>query len=254
MLFNKYLFILYFILNSFLLFSQENKENKIESEHLILYTRYQLIGKFKLSEWKTFSDNYNSNFVPKEKLGDFKQIFNYDIGIRLPIGNMYTNISYQHYHGRAIASFINNEERIFDMYANSYCWGFGYTFKKKTKRMSLSTFLNMNIRDKIRIVSTYQYPDGFQSMGHEKGLNGTYMGLGLLGEEIGLLFRYRFTSNIALEIETSKMWANTVTPSSIDDKSLYKAFETIGTNTSSTTGMTDKLSAFKLLVGISFSF
>lgn len=236
------------------------------------YARYQLIGNYKLADWDAFVEGYNATAAPIEKLGDFKQLINYDIGYRFTFNRVYSSLSYQHYHGRASASFLNNEKRQFDMYANAVSWGFGIKLGKKNRKFSVSPFVNMRIGDRVRIVSDYIYADGFHSRGSDKNLNGTYMGQGLLGEELGVLLKYSLSSKIAIEVECSKMWANLVAPSTMDDKSLYKAFSgggagsnlpqdyaTYNTNAPQYTldngkFVHDKISATKLMIGISYTF
>lgn len=267
MRFSKNIFIILCLSITQSLFSQD-ADNLKQS----FYARYQLIGNFKLAEWDAFVDSYNATVAPIEKLGDFKQLINYDIGYRYTFNRVYSSLSYQHYHGRASASFTNNEKRQFDMYANAVSWGFGIKLGKGNRKFSVSPFVNMRIGDRIRIVSDYIYADGFHSRGSDKGLNGTYMGQGLLGEELGVLLKYKLSSKIAIEVECSKMWANIVTPSTMDDKSLYKAFSGGGFGSSLPQDYAaynanspqytldngqfvhDKISATKLMIGISYTF
>jgi hypothetical protein len=265
--FNKYTLLLLCLFFAYSGFAQE--EDDITHG---VYVRYEAIGNFQLADWKTFVDGYNATVKPSGELGDFKQGFCYDIGYRFSFNKIYTSLSYQHYHGRATASFDFNESRQFDLYANAVSWGFGMKLGKSDRRLSFSPFVNMRIGDKLRVVSDYIYADGFHSRGSEKSLNGTFIGSGLLGEELGLLLKYRLNTRLSLEVELSKMWANSMSPSTMDDKSLYKAFTGDGDGSSlpqdyqlyngdpiqytlnSGKYITDKISATKLMVGISYIF
>jgi hypothetical protein len=265
--FKKYAILLCCLILGYTGFSQE--EDDISQG---FYARYQAIGNFKLADWNAFADGYNATVNPNEQLGGFQQRFCYDLGYRFTFNRIYTSLSWQHYQGRATASFANNESRQFDLFANAISWGFGMKLGKSNRRLSFSPFINIRLGDKLRIVSEFIYADGFHSLGNEKEFNGTFIGSGLLGEELGLLMKYRLNDKFALELEVSKMWANSVTPSVMDDKSVYKAFTGDGAGASIPQDyalyngdpiqytldngkyLTDKISATKLLVGISYTF
>jgi hypothetical protein len=110
----------------------------------------------------------------------------------------------------------------------------------------------MRIGDKVRVLSSYIYTDGFKSVGSDKDLNGTFLGSGLLGEELGILLKYKVNSRFAIEVEGSKMWANLVGAANLDDGSVYKAFSATGGISS--LEMTEKMSALRLMVGLTYTF
>jgi hypothetical protein len=204
-----------------------------------VYVRYNIVGSYKLADWK--QDDFE------------KQTAAYDFGYRIGYDNAFLSISYQHFHGISkpedLASV--NAYRQFDLYINTYSIGMGISIGQADRKLTFSPFLNLIFGDPVRIHSTSVYVDGLPSYGSENDYNGTYMGSVTLGLEPGLLVKFKLGSKIAIECEVSKSWANNIGAHMMDDKSLYKAF----------TGMTgidsevsDKFSATKLMVGISYTF
>ncbi len=201
---------------------------QFENRYSELFFHYGLVESLQLNEWKYFAESYNATVLPSEKLGDFEQGFNFDLGYRINLNRFYSTLSYQRYYGRASAKFTNNESRLFDLHANAVAWGFGYKLRNVDKKFNVSLVYNMRITSKTRIVSSYKYADGFESMGGDKSLNGTYLGLGALGSELGFLIQYRISKKIQIDIGMVKQWNNSLTPSTMDDKSDFKAFKGTG--------------------------
>lgn len=201
---------------------------QFENRSSELFFHYGLVESLQLNEWKYFVTSYNTAVTPTKNLGDFEQGFNFDVGYRLNLNRFYSTLSYQRYYGKASAEFANNESRLFDLHANAVAWGFGYKMRTAEKKFNLSLVYNMRITGKTRIVSSYKYTDGFESMGGEKSLNGTYFGVGALGSELGFLVQYGISKKIKIEIGLIKQWNNSLTPSTMDDKSDYKAFKGTG--------------------------
>lgn len=247
MLFNRTIILL-----SFVGFVQLLRAQDADNIKQSAYFRYAAIDDFTFADWNTYVDKYNTENNPVEKLGDFKQTFNFDIGYRFEYNKIYSSLSYQNYHGVASASYLYGEKRQFDVTANSVSWGFGYNLINPEKKFYLAPFINMRIGDKVRVLSSAIYPDGFYSVGSDKALNGTFIGSGLLGEELGVLLKYKVTSKFSVEIEASKMWANLVVPVSVDDGSNYKAFSAKGGISS--LEITETMSAVRLMIGLSYTF
>ncbi|MCX6181822.1 MAG: hypothetical protein NT150_07840 [Bacteroidetes bacterium] len=247
MLFNKTILALFFLGMTHVAYSQEEDNIKHSA-----YFRYAAIDNFQFADWDTYIEKYNTENNPVEKLGDFKQTFNFDIGYRFEYNKIYSSLSYQHYHGVASASYLYGEKRQFDVTANSVSWGFGYNLINPDKKFYLAPFINIRFGDKVRVLSSAIYPDGFHSVGSDKPLNGTFLGSGLLGEELGVLLKYKVNSKFAVEVDASKMWANLVAPASLDDGSVYKAFS--GGGGISSLEITETMSAVRLMVGLSYTF
>ncbi len=223
-----------------------------------------------MTEWNTFTKSYNAFLVPTTALGDFKAISAYDFGYRFSYNKIFSSLIYEHYHGRATANFAANESRQFDAYANAVSWAFGLYLIKPSARFTVAPFFTIRFGDRTRLVSENIYADGFHSRGSDKSLNGTYSGQGLLGEELGLLVKLKLSKLIHLEVELNKMWANSLQPSTLDDKSNYKAFRTGGVGSqlpqdyaaydkdplqyTLDNGLVvhDKMSSTRIVIGVSF--
>jgi hypothetical protein len=247
MLFKKYIFAL-FLLSLVRVAVAQDADNIKHSA----YVRYAAVDNFKFADWDTYVEKYNTENTPIEKLGGFTQGFNFDFGYRFEYNKYYSSLSYHRYEGSASASFAYGEKRQFDVTANAVSWGVGVNLINSEKKLYLAPFINMRLGDKVRILSSYIYPDGFQSVGSDQKLNGTFIGSGLLGEELGILLKYKATSRFAFEIEAAKMWANLVGAASLDDGSVYKAFSSGGGISS--LEMTEKMSAVRIMVGLSYTF
>jgi hypothetical protein len=202
-----------------------------------VYARYNIAGNYKLADW--YQD-------------DFKQKVAYDIGYRFSILKMGINLSYQHYYGVSSPEILSNinAKRQFDLYANTYTFGLGYEINDKNK-FNFTPFFNLNFGDPIRIHSKSVYVDGLESFGSENSNNGTYMGSGTLGLELGLLMKYKIGNKFAIECEIAKNWLND-SSNLLNDKSLYKAFS--GNLDGYESGVSSKLSATKLMIGLSYTF
>ena len=248
MLFNKKLLILFCLIFNQSVFSQ--KDNFKQA----FYYRYQAVGNYKFSDWNVDDKNtYGFNFKSKDY--DFKKRFTYDIGYRFTYNSKYyTSLSYQHYTGRILQlSSSSNVGAQIDLAVNSISWGFGIHLGNSEKRFSVSPFLNMVIGAPIRFTYETIGVDGFHSRGSEKSSNGTYAASGpSLGEELGLLFKFNVSESFSIECEAANMWSNLVAPGTVDDPSLYKTFT--GSISATSSGFTDKISATKLMIGLSYSF
>jgi hypothetical protein len=212
-----------------------------------------VIGNYRLDGWNSEGSN-KGGFNFKQNDEDFKKRFTFDLGYRFTYNKYFSSLSFQRYTGRINYEFANKEGRQFDLYMNTVAWGFGMHLGKPTNKFSVSPFINMVIGGKTRVVSQYIYADGFHSYGSEINLNGTYANGPTLGEELGLLFKYNITKKMSIELELSNMWANLVAPSTLDDPSLYKAFSFAFLNPAYTIGGSDKVSATKMMFGLSYTF
>lgn len=204
-----------------------------------VYTRYNVAGSYKLTDWtqKAFEMQFPA----------------YDIGYRITYDNYFLSISYQHYHGISKPDDLASLEayRQFDLYINTYSLGMGIKIGHSDRNLSFSPFFNIIFGDPVRIQSSSVYLDGLVSYGNENAYNGTYMGVGTLGIEPGLLVKYKLGSMFAIECEVSNTWANTVSSTMMDDKSLYKAFTGFEGEYSE---VSDKFTALKVMAGVSFTF
>ena len=206
-----------------------------------IYTRNYAVGNYKLAGWT--QDKFQKQFA-------------YDFGYRVSGYNIFVSLSYQHYHGiskpASLASV--NAIRRFDLYANTYALGMGYYLNQYSK-LSFAPFVNINIGNAFRLQSTSVYVDGLTSYGGENKYNGTYMDTGTMGLELGLLMKFEIWNNISIECEPAYMWLNSVTNDELYDKSLLKTFANGGVGTGGeNAGVSNKLSAPKLMIGISYEF
>lgn len=215
-------------------FSQEEITQEI-------YTRYYAIGNYKMVDW--YQD-------------DFEKQISYDIGYRVSGYGIFVCLSYQHYHGISMPESLAtvNAKRQFDLYANTYAFGLGVYINQDDK-LSFAPFVNINIGNAFRLQSTSVYVDGLASYGSENGYNGTYMDSGSMGFEAGLLIKFKVLEKLSIECEPTYMWLNHVTPDNLDDKSLFKAFANGGGGGGEAdSGVSNKVIAPKLMVGLSYQF
>jgi hypothetical protein len=222
-----------------LLLSQKGfSQEKITQE---IYTRYYAVGNYKMVDW--YQD-------------EFQKQISYDFGYRISGYGIFVNLSYQHYHGISTPESLATvtAKRQFDLYANTYAFGMGFYINQEDK-LSFAPFVNINIGNAFRLQSTSVYNDGFASYGSENGYNGTYMDSGSMGLEAGLLIKFKVLEKLAIECEPTYMWLNHVTPANLDDKSLFKTFANSGIGGGEAdSGITNKVVAPKLMIGLSYQF
>jgi hypothetical protein len=202
------------------------------------FARYNAIGNYKLENWVQ---------------DDFKQQLGYDIGYRFNYERIFASLSYQHYHGISTPESLStpNSKRQFDLYANTYAMGFGYTIGHTDKGFGVAPFFNINFGDQVRLQSARVYVDGLTSYGSESIDNGTYLNGGTLGFEPGVLLKYQFKSGIAIECEISRLMISG-SGGNFTDNSWFKAFgggDTAGYDSQ----VSRKLTATKVLIGVSYT-
>ncbi len=206
-----------------------------------VYTRYNAMGNYKLAGWTQ---------------DEFQKQFAYDFGYRVSGYGIFVSLSYQHYHGISTPPSLASlhATRQFDLYANTYAFGMGYYLNQESK-LSFAPFVNINIGNAFRLQSTSVYVDGLASYGSENIYNGTYMDTGTMGLELGLLIKFEVWNHFSIELEPAYMWLNGVTTDELYDKSLFKTFANGGVGSGGENAeVSNKLSAPKLMIGVSYEF
>jgi hypothetical protein len=237
-----------------------------------LFAHYAAYSTTKMPDWSKFAESYNTSTTPTTKIGNFKTLSCYEIGYRFDVNRYYSILSYQHYVGSTTAVLPNKEQRQFTFFDNNIIWGFGFKFFEDDKPFNISAIYNLRIGPKTRIVSEYIYNDGFHSMGSDKTLNGTYLGTGNMGSELGFQMQWKLKKKLGIEIEALKNFNNWVVPSTLSDGSNYKALgygggvynlpqdyvlytqNPLQYSSDSKSQVNNYFTSFKFMIGLSYTF
>lgn len=224
---NKIYFII--VLNAAVNFvhAERNKDTlKVNSNSGFLgcYAHYSAITHISNAQWRNFVSSYNAFTQPQKPLTDLKEHFSFDIGLRGGTSKFFFTLGWQHIHLRADAGFNFNETRRFDYKSNTAVFGLGIKIiQALNQKLNLFFTADMRVGGQARLSSAYIYRDGFESLGSEKELNGTFLTAGTLGSEFGLLCNYKLLKHLSIETKLCYQFNNSITPSTFDDFSNYKA-------------------------------
>lgn len=231
---NKYwitfLLIAFFPKFSFTQNTTNEKSKKSEKDfYSSFFVHYVVASNIRNKEWTNFVNTYNSVIKPIAPLTNFKTHKSFDIGYKACYKVFFGIISWQHLHLRAEAGFNFNEKRRFDYYNNAITFGGGARVLNVYKQ-KINVFLTGEMRagDATRLTSSYIYRDGFESIGGDKTLNGTYLDAGTLGSEWGALLKMKIIKGLNLETKFVYQFNNSVIGSTFTDLSNYKTFSTGG--------------------------
>ncbi|NOU46030.1 MAG: hypothetical protein HOO86_03100 [Bacteroidales bacterium] len=194
---------------------------------LALVVHYGLFSNVSNDGWRNFVSTYNESTKPVTPLTDFNNKLNVDLGLRYGSQKIYLVLLWQHTHNQCEAGFAFQESRRFDFISNTIAMGAGFRLLKLMhERLNTYGIANLRFGGHSRIVSSYVYRDGFQSVGSDKDLNGTYLNSGVLGNELGILINYRLYRGLKLEFQAIRQSSNRIAPSDWGDISNYKALNT----------------------------
>lgn len=224
------IFLLLVVMHAAIIFAQNDSNGPHRSTYnandhkLSLVLHYGLFSNISNDGWRNFVSTYNEYTKPISPLTDFSNKLNVDMGFRYGSQSLFVVLLWQHSHNQCEAGYAFNESRRFDFTTNTIAMGLGFRlFKLMDERLNTYGIANLRFGGHSRIVSSYVYRDGFQSVGSDKDLNGTYLNSGVLGNELGILINYRIYRGLKLEFQAIRQSSNRIAPSDWGDISNYKA-------------------------------
>lgn len=267
---NRNIIILFFLIPTFYLAQKtdtiKNKEEK--DYYTVFFYNQNLFNSLQPGGWKNFASSYNLITNPVEPLGNFRNKFSFDFGIKTVTDFGSITITYQRLYRTCSAKFAFDEERIFEFRNNSGSLVYNIHLLKIKQKFILSLTPGVRLGGDKILTAKYKYRDGFVSYGSELRLNGVYNGLLVIGSEIGLNLHYKL-KRLVIESNLTVQANSFVSPPDYTDLSYFKSinrgqytppmFPSDYAAFNNTTNydypaLKSKMSGYKLTIGIGYAF
>lgn len=193
-----------------------------------IYGHFTPISTVAPKEWKTFIDSYNTVTNPTQDAGKLTAYRTFAGGVRLKHNQFYYKLDLENIHNTTTATFANQEERHFHFMQRNASIIAGSMVDLIDDKLYWSLGLGMLLHDECILRATYAYGDGYESMGSEKDMNGTYGSAGYMGILFETGLTYQINAHFGFEGFFNFQSGNLMSSSTFDDYSYYKAMNNNG--------------------------